>query len=97
MSVASLGFPGGASGKEFASTTGDPGSTPGLGVSLRGEYGNPPQSVFLPGESHGHRVAQTQTWLKQLSVHAHTHIQTHTHTHDSYTTPSCTDWTGLLW
>jgi len=41
MSVAIWGFPGSARGKEFASTTGNPGSIPGLGVSPRGEYGNP--------------------------------------------------------
>ena len=46
----------------------------------------PPTSIFLPGESHGQRAwwvsdgglrsrgSQSQTWLKQLSIHTHTHI-----------------------
>ena len=37
----SLGFPGGSDGKESKCNAGDLGSITGLGISPRGEYGNP--------------------------------------------------------
>ena len=50
-SRSSLGFPGGADGKEFACSAGDLGLIPGLGQ--RREWLSTP--VFLPGEFHGQR------------------------------------------
>ena len=52
---------------------------PGLGRSPEEGHGNLPP-VFLPRESHEqgawwatvHRVAKSQTWLKQVSMHVHT-------------------------
>ena len=45
---------GGSDGKEYACNARDPGSTPGSRRSPGEENGNP-NSVTLPGESHGQR------------------------------------------
>ena len=50
-----FGFRGGSEVKASASNAGDLGSIPGLGRSPGEGNGNPLQSVFLPGESHGRR------------------------------------------
>ena len=51
------GFPGGSDGKETACNAGDPGSIPGLGISLgRREW--LPTPVFLPGELQGQRILE---------------------------------------
>ena len=48
------GFPGGSDGKESACNAGDLGSTPGLGRSLGGGYGNSLQYSCLE-KLHGQR------------------------------------------
>jgi len=45
-----MGFPGGSDGKETTCSTGDLGSTPGLGRSPRGGHGNPLQYSCLEKE-----------------------------------------------
>ena len=73
------GFSGGWVGEEFAWIGGDTGrhefdSQVGKILQRRAWQSTP---VFLPGESHGqrtwcttfHEVTQSQTWLKQLSMH----------------------------
>ena len=82
-----LGLPWQLSGKESscnAGDTGDVGSIPGSGRSPHGGHGNPFQYSCL--ENHMdrgawwaavHRVAKSQTRLKQLSVHTCTHTHTH--------------------
>ena len=70
----------GASGKELTCDAGDVrdvGSIPGLGKSLGGVYGNSLQYSCLENPMDGggwwaivHRVTQSQTQLKQLSMHA---------------------------
>ena len=55
------------SGSAVKGPAGDPGSIPGLGRSPGGGNGKP-TPVFLPGGSHGQRVAQNWT---QLSTHTH--------------------------
>ena len=54
VNVAQKGFPGGSVGKESACNVGDLGSTPGLGRSPRGGYGNPLWR-FCSENSQGHR------------------------------------------
>ena len=61
----------------------DMGSIPGSGRSPRGGHGNPPQYSCLENpmdrgtwRATVHRVAKSQTQLKQLSMHACTHINT---------------------
>ena len=56
----------------------DMGSIPGLGRSSGGEHGNPLQYSCLENPMHRgtwwaivHRVAESQTQLKLLSMHAH--------------------------
>ena len=67
--VYSLGFPGGADGKESACSTGDLGSVPGSGRSPGGGHGNPLQYSWL-ANPHGQRsLAGYSTWgLKELGV-----------------------------
>ena len=72
------GFAGGSDSKESACSVGDLGSTPGLGRSPGGGYGNPLQYSCLEN-SHGqrslggrqgasvHDATKSQTRLKQLS------------------------------
>ena len=78
------GFPGGASGKEPACQCRrhkwDVCSIPGSGRSSEGEYGNPLQYSCLENPMDRgawwaavHRIAQSQTWLKQLSTHTCIH------------------------
>ena len=62
----------------------DTSSVPGLGRSLGGGHGNPLQRACLENpmdrgawRATVHRVAQSQTWLKQLSMHAVMRIRTH--------------------
>ena len=69
------GFPGGASGKEPAYNAGDAGLIPGLGRSPGGGNGNPIQYSCLENpmergdwQATVHRVAWSQTQLKQLST-----------------------------
>jgi len=59
----------------------DTGSIPGLGRSSGGGYGSLLQYSCLENSMDRgswwamvHRVAQSQTCLKQLSMHTHTHI-----------------------
>ena len=75
--AASMGFPGGSDGKESARHAEDLGSIPVSGRSPRGGHGNPLQYFCL--ENPMNRgvcqiticgVAQSQTQLKQLSMHA---------------------------
>ena len=61
----------------------DMGSIPGSGRSPGGGHGNPPQYSCLENpmdrgtwRATVHRVAKSQTQLKQLSMHARTHINT---------------------
>ena len=61
----------------------DMGSIPGSGRSPGGGHGNPPQYSCLENpmdrgawRATVHRVAKSQTQLKQLSMHARTHIDT---------------------
>ena len=68
---------GGSDCKESACRVGDPGSIPGLGRSPRGGQGNPLQYSCLENlmnrgawRAMVHRVAQSQTRLKQLSTHS---------------------------
>ena len=71
---------GGSGGKESACNTEDPGSVPGLGRSPGGGHGNPLQYSCLENPidrgswwATVHRVAKSQTQLKQLSTHAQTY------------------------
>ena len=74
------------SGKESAcnvGATGNAGSIPGLGRSPGEGHGNPVQYSCLenPMDRRAwwatvHRVAKSQTWLKQLSTHACRHVCT---------------------
>ena len=59
----------------------DTGSIPGLGRSPRGGHGNPFQYSCLENPMDRgawwatvHRVAKSQTWLKQLHTHTHIHV-----------------------
>ena len=54
-----LGFPGSSVGKEFAHNAGDPGSIPGLGISICWRRDRSPTPVFLgfPGGSAGKESA----------------------------------------
>ena len=72
-----MDFPGESDGKESACNAGDPGSIPASGRSPRGGYGNPLQYSCLENlMDRGawwatvHRVAKSQTRLKQLGMHA---------------------------
>ena len=75
------GFPGGTSGKEPACQCRrhrEVDSIPGLGRSPRRGHGNPPQYFCLKNSMERgawwatvHRVSNSQTQLKQLSMHAH--------------------------
>ena len=63
----------------------DAGLVPGSGRFPGGGNGNPLQySCWENPMDRGawqatvHRVAQSQTWLKRLSIHAYTHTHTHT-------------------
>ena len=63
-----MGFPGGSDGKESACNAGDPGLTPGSGISPKEENGNPLQCPWLGNlldkETWGatvHGVAKSQT------------------------------------
>ena len=74
ISATDLVFPGGSDGKESACKAGDLGSTPGLGRSPGGGHGNPLQYSCLENpmdrgaqQATVHRVAQSQTRLKQPS------------------------------
>ena len=76
----SLGFPGGASGKEprcHCRRQKSCGFSPWTEKTPWRRPWQPPP-VFLPGKSHGqrtlamaHKAAKSQTWLKCLSTHAH--------------------------
>ena len=62
----------------------DAGLVPGSGRSPGGGNGNPLQyscreNLMDRGawQAIVHRVAQSQTWLKRLSIHAYTHTHTH--------------------
>ena len=76
-----LGFPGDASGKESACSsgdTGDAGLIPGSERSPGGGHNNPLQYSCLENpmdrgawKAIAHRVAKSLTQLKQLSMHAH--------------------------
>ena len=76
-----MGFPGGANGKEPACQCRrrrDAGSIPGLGRSPGGEHGNPFQYSCLENPMDRgawvdtvHRVTQSWTLLKRLSMHAY--------------------------
>ena len=69
-----LGFPGGSAGKESVCNAGDLGSIPGLGRSSGEGKGYPLQSIFRPGEFHGHRVygvAKSQIQLSEFHFHFH--------------------------
>ena len=74
-----MGFLGGTSGKEAANAGGaeDMGSIPGSGRSPGRGHSNPPQYSCLENPMDRgawwaivHRVAKSQTQLKQLSTHA---------------------------
>ena len=79
------GFPGGTSGKESTSNSGDrrdTGSVPGSGR----EHGNPLQYSCLENpmnrgvwQATVNRVVLNLTWLKWLSAHTQTHTHTHTY------------------
>ena len=94
-----VGFPGGSSAKNLPANTGDirdVGSIPGSGRAPGGQHGSPLQYFCLenPRDREAwkaivHRVAKSQTWLKQLSIHTMikctenaktTHIHTKTET-----------------
>ena len=89
-----MGFPGGTSGKESISNAGDVrdmGSIPGSGRSPGGGHGNPLHCSYLENpmdrgtwQATAHRVAMSQTRLKQLSMRAHT-TQKQAHTHKEQT------------
>ena len=69
-----MGFPGGSVGKESPYNAGDVGLIPGSGRSPGGGHGNPP-CLENPRDKGAwqatvHRVAQSRTQLKQLSMHA---------------------------
>jgi len=76
-----MGFPGGTSGKKPAHQCRrlkDTGLSPGLGRSLGGWHGNPPQYSCLENpmdrgawRTTVHGVAKSQTKLKQLSTHTY--------------------------
>ena len=78
------GFPGGTSGKEPPAHAGDirdAGSIPGSERSPRGGQDNPLQYSCLENprdrgawRAAVHGVLQSQTWLKQLSIHAHAKV-----------------------
>ena len=75
------GFPGGSDGKESACSAGDPGSTPGSGRTPQERNGCPLQYSCLENpmdrgaqRATVHRVAKSQTWLKQLSMYVGTTI-----------------------
>ena len=62
----------------------DAGLVPGSGRSPGGGNGNPLQYSCRENpmdrgvwQAIVHRVAQSQTWLKRLSIHAYTHTHTH--------------------
>ena len=70
-----MGFPGGSDSKESACHTGDVGLIPGLGRSPGEGNGNPLQYSCLENpldrgawQAIVHRVAKSQTRLKQLST-----------------------------
>ena len=69
-------FPGGSVSKESTCNVGDLGSISGLGNSSGGGHGHPLQSSWLENlmdrgawQATVHRVAQSCTQLKQLSMH----------------------------
>ena len=71
-----LGFPHSSVGKESACNAGDLGLIPGSGRSLGEGNGNPLQYSRLENPMDRgvwwvtvHRVAKSQTWIKQLSMH----------------------------
>ena len=71
-------FPGGSDGKESVCSVGDQGLIPGLGRSPQRGHGNPFQDFCLknPMDKEAwwatvHRVAQSWTRLKQLSMARH--------------------------
>ena len=74
-----MGFPGGSDGKESACRAGDLVSTPGLGRSSGGGYGNLLQYSCLE-KPHGQRsLADYSQWgckkldtTERLSIHEHT-------------------------
>ena len=70
------GFTGGSDGKESTCNVGDLGSIPGLGRFPGGRHGNPLQYSCLENlmdrgawQATAHRVTQSWTRLKRLSVH----------------------------
>ena len=79
-----MGFPGGASGKELPTNAGDIrdiGSVSGLGRSPGGWHGNPLKNSCLENPMDRgapraivHHVANSQTRLKEFSMHAGTSI-----------------------
>ena len=89
------GFPGGSDSKESACSAGDSGSIPGWGRSS-GEGNGFPTSVFLLENSMDrgawwatvHKIAKSQTRLRDSHTHTHTHTHAHARTH------ACTGWDG---
>ena len=80
LSNSLLGFPGGSGRKNLPANAGDAGSIPGSGRSPGGGPGNSRILAWRvpwtekPGRL-VHRVAKSQTRLKQLSACTHTHTQ----------------------
>ena len=80
------GFPGGSDSKESACSAGDSGSIPGWGRSS-GEGNGFPTSVFLLENSMDrgawwatvHKIAKSQTRLRDSHTHTHTHTHTRMH------------------
>ena len=81
MPLCTLGLPGWLSSEKSASSAGDVGdasSIPGSGRAPGGGHGNPLQYSCLQNPMDGggcwaaiHRVAKSQTWLKQLCMPAY--------------------------
>ena len=74
-----MAFPGGSVVKKLPTNAGDAGLIPGLGRSPGGGHGNPLRYSCLENfmdrgawQATDHRVAKSQTQLKQISTHAHT-------------------------
>ena len=72
------GFPSGSGGKVSTCQAGDLGSIPGLGISPGEGNGNPLQFSCMDNSMDRgawiaiiYGVSKSQTWLKQLSMHAH--------------------------
>ena len=78
-----MGFPSGSDGEEFACNARYPGSIHGSGRSPEEGNGKPLQCSYLENpmdteawQAAAHKVAQSQTRLKQLNTHTYKHTYT---------------------